>query len=305
MDNKLIAAKLRDLARLRQLQGASSFRSAAYSNAAEVVEGLDTEILDPEQLYVIDGIGEKIVAAVATIVQTGTHPELELNEAVLAQIRELTRVPGIGAKTAMKFVEDGINSLEALKSAILDGRVKRKKLLAAVLFAEIDSGGRIPIEFVLPVVDQIKSKLVPCCELVEAAGSIRRRRPTVKDIDILACTDYPELAATEFLKCGMTIEAGTKKASIFAFYRIADLDPKQIRVDLMIVPRKCWGAALCHFTGSKGHNIALREKAMQLGITVSQNGIIGPYGEWLGGENETDLYKVLGLKYVEPEDREV
>lgn len=304
--NDLVVSKLRDLARLRQIQGANSFRVRAYSNAANIIAELDTEIEDASQLYAVDGIGEKVVAAVEEILETGTLDELGEFSALLEPIRELSKIPGIGTKRAMKFVEMGIKTIPDLRKAVAERRVKGgKKLMDSIAFAEMETTGRIPVEFISEVANTIKLRLrkLKAVQKVEITGSFRRGRPTVKDVDILVCSFHPAEVVEEFLKMGDEIESGDHKASIFAWYSVNN-QPRRFRVDLMIVQERSWGAALCHFTGSKKHNIRLRAQAKGRGISVSQNGILGPNGEWLGGEEEEDLYRVLGYDYVKPEDRE-
>lgn len=302
--NELIASKLRDLGKLRQLQGANSFRSGAYFKAAKVIEELGTELEDADQLYAVDGIGSKVVAAVEEIIETGTLEELDEAESLLAPIRELTKVPGIGPKRAAKFVEDGIETLSELKVHFLN-KGGNKRMLDAIAFAEMQSTGRIPREFVEEQAQAIRKKMLTCnfVQKAQLTGSLRRGRPTVKDVDLLVCSFYPEKVVAKFLEFGNEIESGDRKASIYVWSTIGN-EMIRFRMDLMIVQEKSWGAALCHFTGSKEHNIKLRAIAKARGIKVSQNGITGPSGEWLGGEEEEDLYRVLKLDYVKPEDRE-
>jgi DNA polymerase (family 10) len=303
--NELISSKLNDLALLRKVQGANSFRAAAYSKAADVISRLDFELSSSDQIDSIEGLGEKTILAAGIILKSGSHPELDASKGLLDPVKELTRVPGIGPKRAFDFIAQGINSIEQLKQAIFAGRVTQKKLLDAIAFAEMDAGGRIPLHFILPSAERTRDTLfgLQFVQKAELTGSVRRKLPTVKDVDILVCSEHPDLVTAEFLKLGTPIESGDHKASIFSWFEYGTFGPKQYRLDLMIVPCKCWGAALCHFTGSKEHNIQLRKMAKERGINVSQNGIVGPNGEWLGGEEEADLYRVLGLVYYEPESR--
>ena len=171
----------------------------------------------------------------------------------------------------------------------------------------IGNGGRIPFQYALNVSTlpfEILKKL-ECVEIIEFAGSMRRKKPTVKDVDILVCSSDPSRVVEAFLKCGQKIDAGDKKASIYLGFQFGEFGARRLRMDLMLVKRKCWGAALCHFTGSKEHNISLRALAKSRSITVSQNGITATCdGRWLGGEDETDLYRILDLRYIEPEGRD-
>lgn len=305
--NELIISKLKDLAKLRQVQGASSFRSAAYSNAAYKISNMGVEITDVEQLSSVEGIGPKIVSVVDLVLKTGTHPELEQYDSMVEYVRQLTRVPGIGPKSAMRYIAQGIKSLEDLKKYAYSGNARRPvKLLEAIAYAEIDTTGRIPRQFIESVAEHSLKILrqLPEVESADITGSYRRKKSTVKDLDILVASTDPAPVVGRFLSMGTLIESGDKKASIYSFFNRQGMEPRRFRIDLMIVPPKSYGAALCHFTGSKEHNVRLRGIAKSRGITVSQNGVYAADGSWLGGENEGDLYNVLGLEYVEPEDRD-
>ncbi len=319
MENRQIAALFEKMADLLEFQGANPFRVRAYRNGARRLEDLPDSVAvliqSGEDLTKIEGIGKDLAEKIATLIKTGELPQLnelmvEVPEGVLA----LLRIPGLGPKKAAVIYQDlGIDSLEALRVACQAEHVRKLKGFGAkteqTILAGIDlaerSGERVywatADEAIQQLVEYLrKSKAV---RQIEAAGSYRRGRETVGDLDILvdagdANEVMDRLAA--YPEVDTTIARGDTKMSV----RLTS----GLQVDLRVVPTDSFGAALQYFTGSKEHNVVLRGMAKQRGLKINEWGVfkVGDDQEevYLAGETEKDIYATLDLPCYPPELRE-
>ncbi|MBC7834901.1 MAG: PHP domain-containing protein [Phycisphaerales bacterium] len=356
--NARLAEQLLLLARLLELTGADRFRVIAHDKAARAVEsyGADVKGCDRSTLLGIEGIGPKMADKIAEFCQSGSIADLKkLQSEVPAGVVELMTLPGVGPKTAAAlWKEAGITSPDELDAAIKAGTLAGhkgmgektvKKLEAALAQAKAISetagpGGaarRLPLGLAWAVTERFVVVLreVDGVVGVEPAGSLRRGRETVADIDILvAVTDEAAgRRATEAFVGAVgvrsVIVSGPAKSSVQAAV-LADLGRwgkeltgdeivkgPSIQVDLRVVPPQSWGAALMYFTGSKEHNVAMRERALKRGLTLNEYGLF-PHEKGdddldapqrrgvmaVAGATEEVVFAALGLEWVPPEVRE-
>lgn len=335
MKNKEIAELFNEIADILELKGENVFRVNAYRRAAQNIESLSRsieEIAAAGTLHELPGIGKDLEARIIEYVQSGEIDFLsELRKETPQILLDMLRVPGIGPKTAVRLHKElTINSLEELRQAALEHRIQDLPKMKAKTEENILKGieflsraaGRTPIGIAFPLAQGIIAALERLSEVkkISAAGSLRRWRETVGDIDILVASRSPEEVIHHFthLDCVARILAeGTTKGSIIA--------KERIQVDLRVVALESYGAALNYLTGSKEHNIRLREIAIQKGMKLNEYGVFkkaagrktgdrksakahaGPAGEdeiRIAGKTEEGVYKVLGLPYIPPEIRE-
>ncbi len=326
MENIEIARALRDVADLLEIKGANPFRIRAYRNAAETVEDHGTPLRrlveDDADLTDLPGIGKDMSAHISALLESGELPLLaELAREVPLSLIELTRLPGLGAKRTKKLWEElGVETLDDLKSAAESGRIEgvagfgkktQEKILGSIERYR-RSAGRMKLgdadQHVLPLLEYMRRH--EHVERIDVAGSYRRRRETVRDIDLLVAARRPEPVASHFIaypdvskvesagdtRCAVTLRAG-------------------LQVDLRIVPPDSYGAALVYFTGSKEHNVKLRTRAVRQGLRISEYGVFrggdtaaeggDPWaGELVARRDESDVYGSVGLEWIPPELRE-
>jgi DNA polymerase (family 10) len=318
MRNAEIAAALRELGILYELDGADRFRVLAYRDAARAVRDspLSMEQLAAEgRLTEVPGVGRTLAEKIAALIDTGTIPAAEkLKATIPASLVEVTRVPGLGARTARRLHDElGIEDLEGLRVAAEEGAIRTLKglgprveenvlaALEALPDGDEESDRRL-LSQVLPVARELAAALEaePSCGEVAVAGSARRWAETCKDIDLVATADDPRALASALAGHELVAQAesgGDAGASV--------LTNAGIRVDLRITPPETFGNLLQHFTGSAGHNVQLRERALGLGLSVSEHGVAEVEGERVHrSREEAAVYELLGLGYVEPELRE-
>ncbi|MBF8265959.1 MAG: DNA polymerase IV [Dehalococcoidia bacterium] len=316
MKNTAIAKIFQDIADLLELKGENVFKIRAYQRAARAIEHLPREVevilREGGSLRDITGVGEAIEKKTTELVNTG---KLQYYEELRAEfppgITTLLEVPGVGPKTAMRLTTElGVNTIEDLEKALLDGRVaglsrmgeKTAENIKHALAALRRKDQRIPIGEALPLVEQIQSVLstVPGVKNIIAAGSLRRFRETVGDIDMMGTADDPEKVIQAFVRLpmvGQVLAQGTTKATV--------LVAGGLQVDLRLVEHHNFGSLLQYFTGSKQHNIALRTRAQRQGLSLSEYGITDVRsGQIETFATEEDYYKRLGLQYIPPELRE-
>ena len=329
MKNKEIAELFNEIADILELKGENVFRVNAYRRAAQNIESLSRsieEIADEGTLHELPGIGKDLEAKIVEYLQSGEIDFLsELRNGTPQILLDMLRVPGIGPKTAVRLHKElAINSLDELRAAALAHRIQSLPKMKAKTEENILKGieflsraaGRTPIGIAFPLTQGIIAALerLRGVKKISAAGSLRRWRETVGDIDILVASRSPEEVIHHFthLDCVSRILAeGTTKGSIII--------KEGIQVDLRVVEQESYGAALNYLTGSKEHNIRLREIAIQKGMKLNEYGVFkkaatgegkrqtGPAGEdeiRLAGKTEEEVYKVLGLPYIPPEIRE-
>ncbi|GAB4416982.1 MAG: DNA polymerase/3'-5' exonuclease PolX [Thermodesulfovibrionales bacterium] len=314
MINQQIAKIFNEIADLLEIKGDNPFRVRAYRRAAQNIDGLpkDVSMMTEEELVEIPGIGQDLAGKIRQYIATGTMEGYEeLKKEVPESLTLLLSVPGLGPKTAKLLYErlkiKDVDDLERLarghKLSGLPG-IKDKTEENILKGIEMLKRGkeRQPIGRVLPMANEIIEQLqkkAPVKEL-SLAGSLRRWKDTIKDIDILATSREPEKVMTVFVHLPMVrnvLMKGPTKSSI-----VIEGD---IQVDLRVVEEESFGAALAYFTGSKAHNIRLREMAMKAGLKINEYGIFREGdNKRLGGEKEDDVYRLLGLPYIPPELRE-
>ena len=313
MKNELVARILYEIADLLDLDGVA-FKPRAYRRAAEVVESLGEPIEDlvaSGRHAELPGVGEAIAKKIAEIVETGHlayHDELRAKLPI--DLYALTRVEGVGPKTA-KLLYDalGVKTLADLEAAARDGKVRTVKGLGEKTEEKILRGlaetrgveGRMLLGLALPLAESLIATLreTGLFERLEYAGSLRRGRETIGDLDLLAVSDDPPAAAAAFVGLPDVAEVlahGESKSSVRLH--------SGLQVDLRIVPAESFGAALQYFTGSKAHNIALRKLAVAKGWKLNEYGLYDAADRSLAGEDEDGVYRALGLSPIPPELRE-
>ena len=314
MKNQEIAKIFNEIAGLLEIKNDNPFRIRAYRRAALNVEGLtrNVEDLSKDELIEIPGVGKDLAAKITEYIKTGNiaaHEELkkEIPQIVL----DLESVPGLGPKTAMllheklhiKSIDELARLAEEHKLAGLPGiKGKTEENILKGIGMLRRGQERSPLGKVLPIaqdlVDQLRVK-APLTR-IDIAGSLRRWKDTIKDIDILAMSDDPKEVMRVFVHLPHVKEVimqGPTKSSVVI--------KEGLQVDLRVVEKESYGAALAYFTGSKEHNIRLREMAVKRGLTINEYGIFRVKDNTkLGGEKEEDTYKILDLQYVPPEMRE-
>ncbi len=329
MENAEIARVLKHFADLLEIKRGNQFRVRAYRNAARTVNtfprSIDTALEEGEDLTKLHGIGEDMQGHIRDIAQTGTMPQYEeLTAEVPESLIEIMNLEGMGPKrTAQLWQELGVRTLEGLQAAAESGDVAEldgfgEKTQQGIL-EEIERYTGMEERTLLAEADQYVRSLTeylqdaPGLERLEVAGSYRRRKETVGDIDILAIAgEEPERIMeyfTEYDSVAEVIAAGETRGTI----RLES----GLQVDLRVLEPKSFGAALMYFTGSKAHNVHLRKLAVDQGLRISEYGIFNiedenleeegedPWaGEWLAGETEEEMYAQIGLPWIQPELRE-
>jgi DNA polymerase (family X) len=321
--NSEIAAALDELGDLYELDGAIIHRIVAYRNAAKAVRDAPvsvTGLARQGRATELPGIGATIQEKVMALADDGVIPAAaKLRAKFPPGLLEITRLPGLGPKRARRLYEElSIDSLGALRGAAEARRIRELKgfgpkaeesLLAAALAAEAaasegDGGGsgRIQLGRALGVGEQLIAALRghPAADRVELAGSARRMTDSVKDLDIIATASEP-LALAQFAAQLELVEAARKPGGAGVRLRTHT----GVKVDLRIVAPDQFGNLMQHFTGSKEHNMALRDAAVRKGLHVSEYGVLDDAtGETHRCEREEQVYALLGFEYIEPELRE-
>jgi len=314
MRNQAVAEIFNDIADILEIKGDNPFRIRAYRRAAQNIDSFARDVAEtsPEELQKIPGIGSDLAAKVQEYVQTGSLEFYdELKKEVPPGLIDILSVPGLGPKTAkLLFDKLHIKDINDLEKQAKEGRLKSLPGIQAKTEENILKGiamirrhtGRFPIGRVLPVAEGILEKLkeqAPVTKL-NIAGSLRRWKDTIKDIDILATSKDPHKVMDVFVHLPVIKEVlmkGPTKSSV--------ITQEGIQVDLRVVEEESFGAALAYFTGSKEHNIRLREMAVKKGLKINEYGVFNVKTEKkLGGVREDDVYKILGMPFIAPEMRE-
>ena len=319
--NAEVAAAFEELAVLSEILGANVFKVNAFRKAARAVEGLPGEAaaMSVVELKEIDGLGASTAAKVHEFAEKKTMSELEeLRAQVPLGVKEVLAIQGIGPKTARAlWVDAGVVDLASLKKAIESGAVAKlprmgaktiANMTEAIAFAE-SSRGRVRIAEAMPLAERMVAELgrLPFVERVAYAGSLRRGKETIGDIDILASSKEPAKLMEAFRtrdEVAKVLASGETKTSVQT--------TTGVQVDLRVVPLDRFGAALQYFTGSKEHNVALRERAISRGFKLNEYGLfkVGADGAVADGaepaaaREEKDIYAALGLDWMEPTMRE-
>ena len=314
MINRGVAEIFYNIADLLEVKGGNPFRIRAYRRAAQNIEGMPADLskLSEDELMTVPGIGRDLARKIREFAEKGKIKAWEdLKKEVPEGLIEVISVPGLGPKTAKILYNDlRITDLKGLEKAAVAGELKGLPHIGAKTEKNILKGlelikkgkERMPLGRALPIAEEIVDLLkrnAPVKE-ISIAGSVRRWKETVKDVDILVTSDYPEQVMDMFV--GMKhvsdiIAKGHTKSSV----RLSD----GIQVDLRVVEEASFGAALQYFTGSREHNIKLREIAVRKGLKINEYGIFDEKsGKLLGGAKESDIYELLGMSFIEPELRE-
>ncbi|MEW6233845.1 MAG: DNA polymerase/3'-5' exonuclease PolX [Candidatus Omnitrophota bacterium] len=315
MDNAEIARLLAEITDLLEIRGENVFKVRAYQKAARAVENLAESLAELHkrgELKSIDGIGKGMAEKIQEALDTGKiayHEELLAS--LPAGLLELLNVSGMGPKkTKLVYETLGIASIDQLQKAAEAGQLQslpgmgkktEEKILKGIANLR-QSAGRFHLGAAYAVAEDIVNRLrqIDGVQRVEFAGSLRRGKETVGDVDILAAAENSEAAMQEFLATKNRrdiLAQGETKLSIVLH--------SGLQVDLRSVPLLSFGAALQYFTGSKEHNVKLRELAVRQGIKINEYGVFdAKTEERLGGENEEDIYQALGLPIIVPELRE-
>ncbi len=314
MTNARIAQAFNEIAELLELKGENPFRIRAYRRAALNVDGLaqDLAALSDEEIAALPGIGKDLAGKIRQHVATGRidlHEDLK--KEIPAGLLDILRIPGVGPKTAkMLFEERGVKSVETLEALAREGKLaglpgikeKAEENIRKGIALLKRIGERQPLGRALPlareIVDLLRNRIPR--GTFEPAGSIRRRRETIGDVDILAAGKDPEAIVSAFVGLPVFREVLEKGAT-----KCSARTGEDIQVDLRVVERESFGAALQYFTGSKAHNIKLREMASRRGLKINEYGVFREKdARRLGGEREEDVYAAVGLPFIPPELRE-
>jgi len=339
--NEEIADRLARMGHMLEILGENRFRIIAYERAAAAIRDLSTDITelasDPKKLGAIEGIGDKMAAKIVQYVQTGRITEYdEMTRKVPEGLLDIMSIPGVGPKS-VKLMWDklGVTDLAGLKSHMDDGSLAElprmgartvENIRAALKFLAT-SGERPPLGLAAPVAQGVCEHMsqIKGVRKVACAGSLRRGRETIGDIDILVVADDPAAASKAFQTMpgvGKVLAAGATKSSVRLRAHVEDRRLKEgagpeMQADLRVVPAESWGAALMYFTGSKEHNVRLRERALKQHMTLNEYGLFpedpterheGPPQargvKPVAGATEDEVYTALGLPYIPPEIRE-
>ncbi|MFI9722014.1 DNA polymerase/3'-5' exonuclease PolX [Streptomyces sp. NPDC052396] len=311
--NAEVAALLQEYADLLAITGGDAFKARAYEKAARAVDGFPTDVaeLDDKGLRV-PNVGKSIADKIVEFLRTGQVSTVEEARAQIpAGVRELITIPGLGPRKALVLHQElGISSVAELLDALDDERLRDLKGFGEKTEDNIrhgiallqKAGGRILLGAAMETAEQIVAALseVPGCQGCTYAGSLRRMRETIGDIDILVAAERSAAfmeAITALPDTAEIIARGAKKTSI----RTA----KGLQVDLRVLPPGAWGAGLLYFTGSKAHNIRIRELAVRHKLKLSEYGLFHTEtGRNLASRTEESVYARLGLPWIPPTLRE-
>jgi DNA polymerase (family 10) len=313
--NEELGRQFAEIAELLKLSGADRFRVRAYERARDAVNTatVDLAALDLAELSALPGIGGSTARKIVEFQRGGQIGMLtELRAKVPPGLLALVQVPGLGPKTAQLLYDQlGVDSLPALREALQDGRVRglaglgrrtEENLRASLARVDATATQRTPLADVIGVAEELLARVRALEDVRSAtlAGSIRRMRDTVKDLDLLATTDQPvavlqAIAADELVR--EVVATGDTRLTVRTV--------RDLQVDVRVVEPSSWGAALIYFTGSKAHNVRIRERALRRGVTLNEYGLFArDGGERLAGADEAEVYRALGLAWIPPTLRE-
>lgn len=315
MHNLEVARIFFEMADILEMQQ-EPWKPQAYRYAAKTITAMTEDI---ENIYKkkgmkgledIPGVGKNIANKIVEYLKTGKiHAHEKLKASISAKVSELMEIPGIGPKKIKKLnLMLGIKTIKDLEKAIKAHKIAKLPGFGKKSEEEILKGltmkkeKRRPLEEVLPfanhIIEQLKRAKV--VERIDVAGSIRRRKETVRDIDILVASKQPSRVMEVFTslpEVSRVLAKGPTKSTVIL--------KNGIQADVRVVPRSSYGAALMYFTGSKEYNIRLREIAIKKGFKLSEYGLFDrASGKFVAGASEEEVYKKLGLRYLKPEQRE-
>jgi len=312
--NASIAETLRHVADLLEIEGANPFRIRAYRRAAQTVEDLPQSaakmVAEGKTLAGLPGIGKDLAGKITEIVNTGRLGALaEIEARTPTTLAALTTVPGLGPKRVHRLHEAlGIKTFKDLERAARTHKIRELRGFTAkteeTILAEIERSHEREQRFKIATAEDFAQTLCtylqayPSIGRVVVAGSYRRRKETVGDLDILVTCAKGQAAVNHFVaydEVAKIVAEGSTRATV--------LLRSGIQVDLRVVPAKSYGAALHYFTGSKSHNIAIRKLGHARGLKINEYGIFRD-GKRIGGRTEEEVFAAVGLPYIEPELRE-
>ncbi|MGB8030661.1 MAG: DNA polymerase/3'-5' exonuclease PolX [Terracidiphilus sp.] len=326
MDNKTMARLLAETADLMEIDGADSFRIRSYRRAADAAEQTTVDLTeaagDTARLMEIDGIGKSMAAKLQAIAATGTLPQREeLLAKYGAGVLELLKLPGMGPKTVALLWDAGvigsanIDSIGQLAEAIAAGRLKGLPRMGTKQIEKLQKGiddyrrsaGRFRIDVAEEEAERIAAYLLKFkgIERVTPAGSLRRGRETVGDLDLLAtgpaCAPEKTQAAVEHVAAYPGIHDMIAKGENKVSFHV----DQGLQVDVRLLPEASYGAALQYFTGSKAHNVTLRQRALKMGYTLNEWALARlDDGSTVAAATEEEIYAALGMDWMPPEMRE-
>jgi len=319
MNNREIAEIFHSIADILEIKVENPFRIRAYRKAAQVIEELSQSVKDIHtngKLPNIPGIGEGIAGKISEIIQTGKLAEYEtIKKSVPSGLLEILNISSVGPKTvALIYKELGITSIEGLEKAAKDhklakfpgmGEKKEENIIRGIKISR-ETKERIPIYEAELISQEIINQLrkVPAVDKISIAGSLRRQRETIGDIDILIASKNSEEimdAFTTLPQVKQILAKGSTRSSV----RIES----GRQVDIRVVETDSFGTALHYFTGSKAHNIRIRELGIKKGLKINEYGVfkrakLAEEDKKIAGREETDVFKSIGMPYIHPEIRE-
>jgi DNA polymerase (family X) len=311
VSNDQVASLLREYAELMQITGGDLFRIRNYERASRSVWGWTQDVsqLDLKALRAIPGVGASIAAKIAEYNETGHIKALdELRQRIPPGVLELTRIPGLGPKRALQLNRDlGVASVDELAAAVKAGRLDGLPGFGARSEERIGAGievyrqGRerallnVALKTATAMVEMLSA--VPGCERCSYAGSLRRWRDTIGDVDILAAAQDSAPLMAAFAEGHEVVGSGPTKTTVRT--------NTGLNADLRVVPLDAWGAALQYFTGSAGHNVAVRQIAVRKNLKLSEYGLFdNETGQLIVSRTEEEVYERLGLAWIPPAMRE-
>jgi DNA polymerase (family 10) len=314
MKNQLVADILYKIADLLDLKGEIFFKTRAYRQAAQTIEVLDEDIetvVKEEKLRDIPGIGEAIAKKIKEIVETNRSEFFEkLKKEIPEGLLSMLEISGLGPKKVASLYQNlGIKTINQLRQACLDGKLRdldgfgeitEQNILRGISLMEKTSGRvllNVAYDDGINYINYLRQYKI---DRLNLAGSLRRRKETIGDLDILASSDNPDEIMDYFVKypnVQRVLMQGSTKSSVIL--------NDEIQVDLRVVKDDSFGAALQYFTGSKEHNVKMRSIAIKQGFKLNEYGLFEKDTEkYIVGKTEDEIYDKLGLSYIEPELRE-
>ena len=312
--NDAVETVLLEYADLLAIVAEDRFKPRAYEKAARAVGGYHADLdgMDLVEIRQIPSVGSSIAEKIHEFLTSGTIAALEsLRSQIPASVREMTEIPGLGPKRALAIYKDrGIDSIEELRAALEGGRLDDVKGFGPKtrenILRGIDRMSQASGRALLSVAGDLAGYFVErlsertAVERIEIAGSLRRMRETIGDVDLLVASEEPTDVMEVFATAGMVdrvLARGDTKSSV--------LTRTGIQIDLRVVPLESWGAAMIYFTGSKAHNIRVREMAVRKGLKLNEYGLYrAKTGKLIVAETEEEVYAKLGLPWIPPTMRE-
>jgi len=315
MKNRFVADILYQIADLLDVKGEIFFKTRAYRIAAQTIETLDEDIeivSNENRLQSIPGVGEALAKKITEIVETGKLEYFEkLKKEIPAGLLILLALQGLGPRKVSALYKNlGITTIEGLRNACTNGKLRdldgfgeitERNILRGIQLREKTSG-RVLLNMAYADGNNYLDYLKKCerIEKIDIAGSFRRKKETIGDLDILASSEFPDEIMDYFVKyhsVQQVLLKGSTKTSV--------LLNDGLQVDFRVVKKESYGSALQYFTGSKEHNVKMRSIAIKKGFKLNEYGLFDKHtDEYVVGNTEEEVYNTLGLSYIEPELRE-